>query len=146
MHRTTQRMRSYMHKCDYFWIQLQTSNGDSYRNEWIEDHKWTNQIEAYVGLLRTWGIIPHKWFGMINFPLPGSAEVQCTRRHGATAWTMYTITYPSKLFSGFQKRRKEPKAEPWIDIEISGPTLWPIRESISSDLSYLETASSTRSS
>ena len=32
---------------------------------------------------------------------------------------------PTEIFSGFCKCRKEAEAEPWIDIKLSGSTLWP---------------------
>ena len=43
---------------------------------------------------------------MKNWPLPGSVGVQCTRRSGVTAWTMYTFIYPiRKILRLFEVRK-----------------------------------------
>ena len=94
--------RTYIFTYEYFMIRLQTSNDDSYRNERRTDHQINNQLWAYIASLTSRGMISHKGLGMRNWPLPGSVEVQHTRRCGATAEPCTFLSTSSKGLLGFR--------------------------------------------
>ena len=103
------------------WCRVK-DNTCSHTNTFLHDskhqtknHTETNEVQTIqapiwynhcVYSIAKWGTNSHMWLGMRNFPLPGSVEVQRTRRHGATVWTVYTFIYPIQNILRILKVRK----------------------------------------